>query len=84
VDSYPKLLGRTAHVKIVQLKTCSPLVGDFHFSHTAAITIWALSAMAIAWAFLAFLLHQAFSLLKTISNNRESLVSSVAWVTSGD
>jgi hypothetical protein len=36
------------HVKIVQLKTSSPLVGDFHFAHRPAITICALSAMAIA------------------------------------
>jgi 4-hydroxy-3-methylbut-2-en-1-yl diphosphate synthase IspG/GcpE len=27
------------HVKIVQLKTSSPLVGDFHFAHKPAITI---------------------------------------------
>src|SRR5262249_28591555 len=33
------------HVNIVQLKTSSPLVGDFHFAHRPAITICALSAM---------------------------------------
>jgi hypothetical protein len=32
----------------------------------------------------AFLLHQAFSRLETISNNWASLASSVGWVTSGD
>jgi 4-hydroxy-3-methylbut-2-en-1-yl diphosphate synthase IspG/GcpE len=38
-----------SHVKIVQLKTSSPLVGDFHFAHRLAITICpSLSAMAIA------------------------------------
>jgi len=38
-----------SHVKIVQLKTSSPLVGDFHFAHRPAITICASpSAMAIA------------------------------------
>jgi hypothetical protein len=30
-----------SHVKIVQLKTSSPLVGDFHFAHRPAITICA-------------------------------------------
>jgi len=36
------------HVKIVQLNTSSPLVGDFHFAHRPAITICASSTMAIA------------------------------------
>jgi hypothetical protein len=37
-----------SQVKIVQLKTSSPLAGDFHFAHRPAITICASPAMAIA------------------------------------
>jgi hypothetical protein len=37
------------HVKIVQLRTSSPFVGDFHFAHRPAMTIWASSAKAMAW-----------------------------------
>jgi hypothetical protein len=38
--------GGRAYVQIVQLKTSSPFVGDFHFAHRRAITICAFSAVS--------------------------------------
>jgi 4-hydroxy-3-methylbut-2-en-1-yl diphosphate synthase IspG/GcpE len=48
------------HVKIVQLKTSSPLVGDFHFAHKPAITICESPAMAMAWGCFSFPLASTY------------------------
>jgi hypothetical protein len=45
---------------MVQLKTSSPLVGDFHFAHRPAITICTSRAMAMAWGCFSFPFASSF------------------------
>src|SRR5215467_12126669 len=64
-----------SHVKIVQLKTSSPGIGDFHFAHRPAITICALSAIDCVGLLYLSLCIKLFPLVETVSDNETSLTT---------